>query len=51
LLKCYITDRKNEERKKIKEERKELNERPTDSKIRAITDKTCNEREVNGKKI
>jgi hypothetical protein len=49
LLKCYITDRKNEERK-TKEEEKELNERPKDSKIRAITNKTCNERDVNRKK-
>jgi len=29
LLKCYITDRKNEERKKTKEEEKEMKEQKT----------------------
>jgi len=50
LLKCYITDRKNEERKKTKEEKKKKKNSMKDQKdikIRAITDKTCNEGDVN----
>lgn len=48
MLKYYITERKNEERKKTKEEEKG-NERTKDSKIHAITKKKCDERDVNGK--
>ena len=50
LLKYYITDRRNEERKKTKQEEKEMNERTKDSKIHAITKKKrCNERDANKK--
>jgi hypothetical protein len=47
LLKCYITDRKNEERKKTKEE--EMKEKKTLKYM--LLDTKCNERDVNGENI